>query len=119
MIEVVEVVIGMLAVFSIFLLLYQPISHPDLKPSEAKISVLGFLTALDDQGVLANLVLANNTTVIKQELEEAFPLMNFEVWVGDGYPQIQSNTTYSVVYFVPGNYTNFKPSKLTVYMWFS
>jgi len=118
MVELVEVVIGMLAVFSIFLLLYQPEAIPDLKPGETKVKILNFLVTLDEQEKLANLVLTNNTTAIVQELQAAFPSLNFEVRVDGDIPS-PSNNTYSIVYFIPGNYTYFKPSKLTVYTWFS
>lgn len=118
LVELVEVVVGMLTVFSIFLLLYQPQRLPDLKPSETKIKILNFLSTLDEEGKLANLVLTNNTTEILQELQTAFPTLSFEVRVNGDIPQLPNNT-YSVVYFIPGNYTYFKPSKLTVYTWFS
>ena len=117
-VELAEVVIGMMVVVYLFYLLFQLQATPDLRPTETKIKVLDFLSTLDNQGKLVNLILTNNTTAILQELQTAFPSMNFNASIDGSMYQLPNNT-YSVVYFVPGNYTYFKPSKLTVYMWFS
>jgi len=116
-VELAEVVIGMAIVVFLFYLLFQLQPTPDLRPTETKIKVLNFLSTLENQGRLANLILSNNTTAILQELQTAFPSINFNVSIDESIYQLPNNT-YSVVYFIPGNYTYFKPSKLTVYMWF-
>jgi len=117
-VELAEVVIGMMIVVALFSILFQPESVPDIRATEVKIRVLDFLSTLDQEEKLTNSVLTNNKTAILEELSEAFPGLQFNVSIDSEELQLPNNT-YSVVYFVPGNYTYFKPSKLTVYMWFS
>jgi len=116
-VELAEVVFGMMIVTFLFSLLFSLQPTLNLRPVETKIKVLNFLSTLEQQEKLTNLILMNNTTAILQELQTAFPGLNFNVSIDGSIIQLPNNT-YSVVYFVPGNYTYFKPSKLTVYMWF-
>jgi len=117
-VELAEVVIGMMIVVALFYTLFRSENIPDTRPTEMKIRVLDFLSTLDKEEKLANWVLTNNKAAILEELGKAFPSLQFNVSIDSEELQLPNNA-YSVIYFIPGNYTYFKPSKLTVYMWFS
>lgn len=121
MLKTYEALIAIMTIVITFIIAYRGVSLPDIETVNWKYYGFSALQTLDNNGLLANFTIDNNTAALNNSL---FPIM----FKGASYdtticsyicnkPNISASKIVSAFYYTAGNLTNFAPRKTILYMW--
>jgi len=120
--KVLEAVMAILMILVVYVLLFSStVRPPDLETINLQLKAFNSLQALDQNNELRTLALQNNVTAITNKLS---PLLssqiNYRVSVCNiscAMQTINSTKVSSVSYILSGDYGNFNPKQVMVYLW--
>ena len=113
-------------IFFIIILLFQnPPTSPEFKRINYKLKAYNGLVTLEKTGELRKDSVNNNATSIQNKLNPYLPdFLNYTVVIFNkttnvtAKPSLSSiNESVSVSYFLSGDFDNYNPREVTVYMW--
>jgi hypothetical protein len=122
MTKVLEAAIAILMVLVIYVTIFSsPITTPDFESINIQLRAFNALKSLDQNNELRALVLQNDTVDISNKLSPLMPAsINYQVSICGltcTAPVINSTRSFSVNYIISGDYGNFNPEQVIVYMW--
>ena len=120
--KVLEAVISILMVLVVYVLLFSTtVLPPDLETINLQLKAFNSLQTLDQNNELRSLALQNNATAISNKLSSLLPSqINYNVSICSTTctaSVINSTKIFSVNYIISGDYGNFNPKQIIVYMW--
>jgi hypothetical protein len=122
MMQILESIISILLIVSIFLIYYSPNEKlPEFDTINWRLRGASVLKSLDDNGELRSYVLANDVTTIKSKLSSILPVnLNYDVVLCDrtcSKPAMSSEKITNVVYLLAGDFGNITSKQVVLYMW--
>ena len=121
---ILEATISILLILFIVVYLFQnPLNSPEYERMNYKIKTYTAITVLDDTGKLRKDVVNNNVSSIRDNL---YPFMsknlNYNVTIFNDTSNItmkpsSSSDMISVSYFLAGDFDNYLPRDVRVYLW--
>lgn len=120
--KVLEAVIAILMVLVVYILVYSAIFlPPDFESINIRLKTFYALQSLDANNELRTAVLNNDTFTLSQKLQATIPSnINYNVSICSSScvaPVINSTRIDSVNYIISGDYGNFTPRQVVVYLW--
>jgi uncharacterized membrane protein len=121
---ILEATISILLILFIVVYLFQnPFNSPEYERMNYKIKTYKAITVLDDTGKLRKDVVNNNVSSIRDNLYPFMPKnLNYNVTIFNDTSNItmkpsSSSDMISVSYFLAGDFDNYLPRDVRVYLW--
>ena len=121
---ILEATISILLILFIVVYLFQnPLNSPEYERMNYKIKTYKAITVLDDIGKLRKDVVNNNVSSIRDNLYPFMPKnLNYNVTIFNDTTNItmkpsSSSDMISVSYFIAGDFDNYSPRDVRVYLW--
>jgi uncharacterized membrane protein len=121
---ILEATISILLILFIVVYLFQnPLNSPEYERMNYKIKTYKAITVLDDTGKLRKDVVNNNVSSIRDNLYPFMPKnLNYNVTIFNDTSNItmkpsSSSDMISVSYFLAGDFDNYLPRDVRVYLW--
>ena len=120
--KVLETVIAILMVLVVYVTVFSTsIVPPDFESINIQLKAFAALQNLDQNNELRTYALQNDATTISNKLADILPSnINYQVSICGmtcTAPVINSTRTFSVSYIISGDYGNFNPKQIIIYMW--
>lgn len=117
-----ESILSVLTIFVVFIVFFESNETlPEFETVNWQMKGIYALRALDQDNMLRQYVLANDTGTIENKLLPFVPPeVNIKVVVCQTYckmPDVQSEKIVSVSYLIAGDVNDYRPRQIILYMW--